>query len=114
MLFTATATPLGLGTVFTIITLVFALMLYTGFKRESWLYVLIGKYGFILMLLLSALQMNIDSQYATTQASLGFFLMFIISLLIFLIMIDLFFFILMVLPRKKKGNSWKLIMFGKV
>jgi hypothetical protein len=105
---------LGLGFVYLIASVCFAIIWIGASDKENWLYILVGKYGMILMFLLAVFQTNIDYGYATTPNSLGIFLWFIISLLLLFLVIDILYFIIAILPRKKKGNSWKLIMFGKV
>lgn len=102
-----------LGLIYALIAFGFALLWVVSNMRESYIYGLLGKYGFLIMALLAVTQGSLDGSYATVPASVGYFIMFSISLFMLFVVIDVGYFLYMIIPRrKKKGQSWKMILFG--
>lgn len=105
------AIGLGLGFEFGLTAIGFAVM-YAA-SRESYIYQMLSKYGFVLMTLLAIFQTNIDAA-AGAPVSMGLAFLLIVSVLLILLVIDTAFFFYLILPRRKNGEKWSKIVFGKV
>lgn len=101
-----------LGLIYALIALGFGMLWVISSMRQSYIYGLLGKYGFLIMALLAVVQGSLDGSYTTVPNSVGYFIYFAISLFMLFVVIDVGYFIYMILPRKKKGQAWKMILFG--
>jgi hypothetical protein len=104
------AIGLGLGLEFGLTAIGFA-MIYVA-SRESYIYQMLGKYGFILTTLLAVYQTNIDAA-AGAPVSLGLGIMLLTAILIIFMVIDTAYFFYLIIPRRKGGESWNKIIFGR-
>jgi hypothetical protein len=107
------AIGLGLGFEFGLTAVSFAVIYAAAATKGSYLYQMVGKYGFMLTTLLAIFQTNIDAA-AATPISMGLAFMLLIAFLMFFLIIDIAFFIWVIVPRRKNGQNWKTIMFGNM
>lgn len=102
----------GLGFMYTMAAIGFTVIFAASTIGKSYLYQLLGKYGFIITLILASTQTSSDAAYATTPDTLGFLFYFLFSLLLLLIAIDTAYMIYILIPRKRSGSTWKQMLFG--
>lgn len=105
-------TDFGLGTIYAILALGFMILFVGAVLRKSFIYLLIGKYGFLILGLLTIYQSNIDLG-GGAPASMGFAVLLFASLLILLLVLDLAYFFTFIIPKRKGGQKWGEIIFGK-
>lgn len=110
---TSTPSSSSLSLIYAITALGFVMLFVFGYLGSSYISLLIGKYGFLLFTLLAVIQGSID-YYTTTPNTVGEFIYLISSLFIVFLVIDTAFFITFIIPKRKRGKSWKVIMFGEV
>lgn len=103
-----------LGLIYAIIAFGFALIWVVSILKSSYIYNLIGKYGFILMIFLALIQGSIDYGYLKTPNTVGDAILLLSAILILFLIVDTLYFIILILPRKKRGDSWEFILFGRV
>ncbi len=102
------AIGLGLGFEFGLTALGFVVLYGT---TQSFIYRMVGKYGFFLMSLLAVFQTNVDAAYASSPNIVGAAYWLLVALLLFSLFVDSMFFITKIIPRRK-NEKWAEIFFG--